>query len=165
MSDYESIILPQSDEIPRREREDAMGAYLMMFAAWGAGLPLPFLNLVAAGIYYATNKKKSKFVAFHALQSMVSQIPVTVVNAGLLFWLIRTLVKEASFTTYFWAYLVFVCIVNIVYIVTSIIALTRANKGNFFYFPVFGRWAFYRWYGPDAPNSTENKIRKNLPPV
>ena len=45
------IALPQPHEIPKRDREDAMGAYLMMFAAWGAGLPLPLLNLLAAIIY------------------------------------------------------------------------------------------------------------------
>jgi len=57
MSDYDAIRLPQPDEITRREREDAMGAYFMMFAAWGIGLPLPFLNLVAAGIYYGLHRR------------------------------------------------------------------------------------------------------------
>ena len=33
------IALPQPHEIRNGEREDAMGAYLMMFAAWGAGSP------------------------------------------------------------------------------------------------------------------------------
>ena len=79
----EEIKLPQPDEISRREKEDAMGAYFMMFAAWGIGLPFPFLNLVAAVIYYGLHKRKSKFVAFHALQSLTSQVPVTVANAGL----------------------------------------------------------------------------------
>ena len=32
----------------------------MMFAAWGAGLPLPLLNLLAAVIYFFTNKKPSR---------------------------------------------------------------------------------------------------------
>ncbi len=41
----------QPNEIDILEKEDAMGAYLMMFAALGAGLPLPVLNLVAAIIY------------------------------------------------------------------------------------------------------------------
>ncbi|MCH8319303.1 MAG: hypothetical protein IIA88_12580, partial [Bacteroidetes bacterium] len=39
--------VPQPDEIPTREKEDAMGAYLMMFAAIAAGLPLPIINLIA----------------------------------------------------------------------------------------------------------------------
>lgn len=155
--------LPQPDEIEIRVREDAMGAYFMMFAAWGIGLPLPFLNLVAAGIYYGINQKKSKFVAFHALQSLTSQIPVTVVNAGLLFWLIHNLVKSAGFTGSFWIYLSFAVVLNAAYLITSLVALSRAYKGNLFYFPVFGRMAFNTWYGPDAPDG-ETGIRENRPP-
>ncbi|MCK5735380.1 MAG: DUF4870 domain-containing protein [Spirochaetaceae bacterium] len=163
MKEENTIILPQPDEITRREREDAMGAYFMMFAAWGIGLPLPFLNLVAAGIYYGINRKKSKFVAFHALQSLTSQIPVTVVNAGLLFWLIRNLVTEIGFFSSFWIYLSFAVVINVAYLVTSLIALTRAYKGNFFYFPIFGRLAFDSWYGANAPEG-EAGVRPNRPP-
>ncbi len=163
MGNGEKIVLPQPDEISRREREDAMGAYFMMFAAWGIGLPLPFLNLVAAGIYYGINRKKSKFVAFHALQSLSSQIPVTVVNAGLLFWLIRNIVASGGFTASFWLYLSFDAALNIAYLVTSLVALSRAYKGNFFYFPIFGRMAFDSWYGPDAPKG-ESGERANRPP-
>ena len=164
MSDYDSITLPQPEEISRREREDAMGAYFMMFAAWGIGLPLPFLNLLAAVIYYGLNKKKSRFVAFHSLQSLTSQIPVTVANAGVLFWLIRNLVREDFFSSAFWFYFAFTAALNLAYLITSIVALARAYKGNFFYFPLFGRWAFDRWYGPDAPGSAEDGPRPNLPP-
>ena len=38
--------LPQPDEIEVRVKEDALGAYLMMFATAALGLPLPILNLV-----------------------------------------------------------------------------------------------------------------------
>ena len=55
----------QPDDIPTRDREDAMGAYLMMFAALAAGLPLPIINLIAALIYYFTNRAKSRFIEFH----------------------------------------------------------------------------------------------------
>jgi len=58
--------LPQPGEIPEREKEDAMGAYLMMFAAVAIGLPLPVINLIAAIIYYYVNRKKSRFIHFHA---------------------------------------------------------------------------------------------------
>ena len=33
------LLLPQPQDLTVREKEDAMGAYLMMFAAWGAGSP------------------------------------------------------------------------------------------------------------------------------
>ena len=163
MDEQTEIVLPQPDEISRREKEDAMGAYFMMFAAWGIGLPLPFLNLVAAGIYYGINRKKSKFVAFHALQSFTSQIPVTVLNAGLLFWLIRNLVVDSGFAGAFWYYLGVTVVLNLSYLVYSLIAMVRAYRGNFFYFPIFGRTAFYHWYGPDAPGNSSGD-RKNLPP-
>jgi uncharacterized membrane protein len=158
-----TIMLPQPDEITRREREDAMGAYFMMFAAWGIGLPLPFLNLVAAGIYYGINRKKSKFVAFHALQSLTSQVPVTIVNAGLLFWLIRNFVVDGGFNSSFWIFLTFDAVLNIAYLVTSLIALSRAYKGNFFYFPIFGPMAFDSWYGSGAAKR-DSGVRENHPP-
>ena len=164
MNEYDAIRLPQPDEISRREKEDAMGAYFMMFAAWGLGLPLPFLNLVAAGIYYGLHRKKSRFVAFHGLQSLTSQIPVTVANGALLFWIIRNIVVERGFGTAFWTYVAFAAVLNLVYLVTSLIALIRAYKGNFFYFPLFGRWAFDRWYGPNSPAEDEASPRPNLPP-
>ncbi|MEX2597058.1 MAG: hypothetical protein WEC59_09050, partial [Salibacteraceae bacterium] len=70
MSDKEPYYpLPQPDEIPDHEREDAMGAYLMMFAAVASALPLPVINLIAAIIYYYVNRRKSRFVHFHSLQS------------------------------------------------------------------------------------------------
>lgn len=162
MSD--GIPLPQPDELTRREKEDAMGAYFMMFAAWALGLPLPLLNLLAAGIYYGLNRRQSRFTAFHSLQSLLSQVPVTIVHAGLVFWLVRNLVIQAPFTRAFWLYLGFSGILNLVYLLLSIVALTRAYRGNFFYFPVFGTIAFDRWYGPDAPPDTERGQRPNLPP-
>ncbi len=77
--------LEQPEEIETRIREDAMGAYLMMFGALAAGLPLPIINLIAAVVYYYINKGKSRFVRFHALQSLYSQIPTTLMNAGLVY--------------------------------------------------------------------------------
>ena len=78
--------LPQPNEIPEREREDAMGSYLMMFAAVAVALPLPIINLVAAVAYYMVNRRKSRFIHFHTLQSLLSQIPTTLLNWGLLIW-------------------------------------------------------------------------------
>ena len=64
--------LPQPEEIAEREKVDAMGAYLMMFAAVAVGLPLPIINLIAAVVYYFVNRKKSRFIHFHCLQSLLS---------------------------------------------------------------------------------------------
>ena len=57
MSSQEFVDLPQPDQLAEREKEDGMGAYLMIFAAFAVGLPLPVVNLIAALIYYFINKK------------------------------------------------------------------------------------------------------------
>ncbi|MGB2136003.1 MAG: hypothetical protein ACPHVU_00280 [Flavobacteriaceae bacterium] len=54
-----------------------------MFAAFAVGLPLPVINLIAALIYYFVNRKKSRFIHFHCLQSFLLQIPTTLLNWGL----------------------------------------------------------------------------------
>ena len=62
------IPLPQPKELTSREKEDAMGAYLMMFAAFAVSIPLPIVNLIAAIIYFYINRKKAVifiFIAFN----------------------------------------------------------------------------------------------------
>jgi uncharacterized Tic20 family protein len=158
-----TVQVPQPGEITGREKEDAMGAYLMMFAAWAFGLPLPVLNLIAAIIYFYVNKKVSRFVAFHSLQSLLSQIPVSILNVALLVWLIRILVTDLLFLPFFFIALIFVVLVNILYIAFSLVALVRARRGQYYYMPFFGRVAFARYYGPRAA-SLERKLPPNRPP-
>ena len=57
----ESQGLPHPDELGTRERDDAMGAYLMMFASLGLGLPFPLINIIASAVYYFVNRKSSRF--------------------------------------------------------------------------------------------------------
>jgi uncharacterized Tic20 family protein len=165
-----SIPLPQPDEISQREKEDAMGSYFMMFAAWALGFPLPVFNLIAAFIYFFIHRKKSRFTAFHSLQSLLSQLPVTLVNVGLIVWIVRILVRWAIFDAevpyfpqVFFVYLIFMVLLNIAYIVISIVALIKARKGQFFYMPLFGRVAFDHYYGPNAV-SYEKPMEPNKPP-
>ena len=140
------IDIPQPDQIDIREKEDAMGAYFMMFAALAAGLPLPVLNLIAAIIYLYINKKKSRFVHFHSLQSLLSQIPISVLNLGLVFWLIKAIFFEFQFNTYFKGFLAMVIAANLIYIIFSIIAAVKARRGEFYYFLFFGRIAYHYAY-------------------
>jgi len=153
--------LPQPDEISMREKEDAMGAYLMMFAAWGAGLPFPLINLIAAIIYFFINKKSSKFVAFHSYQSLLTQIPISIFNSCVIFWVILILSPYAEDTTPFYVYVVFVVLWNLIYMVISIIACIKARKGQYYYFWVFGRMAFNRYY---KKSSRDDQPVRNLPP-
>jgi uncharacterized membrane protein len=159
------VVLPQPGDISQREKDDAMASYLMMFASWAVGLPLPLVNLIASGVYYTVNRKTSKYVAFHALQSLLSQVPVSVLNAGAVGWLVGRLVAGSAAGTWwpFLGYVFFTAAVNVAYLVYSIVALVHANKGRFFYLPFFGRLAFARHYGR-SPAEREQPAWVNRPP-
>jgi uncharacterized membrane protein len=147
-----TIRLPQPEEIPEREKEDAMGAYLMMFASLAIGLPIPLVNILASVIYFFVNRKNGTFVAFNCLQALLTHVPVVLVNAGVVGWLVGILVvpPHDNFVPAFFWFLLFAVLLNITYIVWSIIALVHARKGRFFYMPLFGRMCFARYYGPNA---------------
>ena len=161
MNDLSHHPLPQPEEIDVREREDAMGAYLMMFAALAAGLPLPILNLVAAVIYYFINRKKSRFVNFHSLQSVLSQLPTSLMNAAAIFWGLRILLGDWTLTDEFKGYVLATLVANLAYIAFSILAAVRARQGRMYYFLLFGRIAYdvaFRIRGD------ENMLKENKPP-
>ena len=164
-SDDNGVImrLPQPEQIAEREKEDAMAAYLMMFASIAIGLPIPLANLVASVIYFLVNRKSSRFVAFHCLQALLTHLPVVLLNAAVVGWLIGILVTQAQFGPGFFWFLFFAGLANVAYIVWSIIALVHARKGRFVYMPLVGRYCFSRYYGPRAhalqstPRAWENK--------
>lgn len=146
------------ENIPIREREDAMSAYLMMFAAAAVGLPLPTINLVAALIYWYLNRSKSRFIKFHILQSLYSQIVTSFMNIVLIFWSVRIfLFKTLEFTDVYKGYLVITLIANMMYFVFSIVAAVKARKGQFFYFMVIGQITYQQVYDNkkeiELPNS------------
>jgi uncharacterized Tic20 family protein len=155
--------LPQPEEVTIREKEDAMGAYLMMFAALGAGLPLPIINLIAAVIYYFINKSNSRFVNFHSYQSMMSQLPTSLLNAIAIFWGFRIIAsEELHLNDAFKGYVIMVVIANLLYIIFSIIAAIKARKGRFYYFMFFGKLAYHKMY---AVRDEEQKAEiVNTPP-
>ncbi len=159
-----SIRLPQPEEITERERDDAMASYLMMFASLAVGLPIPLVNLVASVIYFLVNRKTSRFVAFHALQALLTHVPVVLLNAGLVAWLVTILATQSGFHPGFFWYLFFTVLVNIAYIVWSIVALVHAHKGRFFYMPLVGRLCFGRYYGRRAEARREPPRWENKPP-
>lgn len=170
--------IPQPHEVSSREREDAMGSYLMMFASIGVGLPLPIINLIASVVYYFVNKNKSRFVHFHTLQSLLSQFPTSILNAVGVFWafsLFRGNIEELAeetkqvseiFPNAFMGYIIMVVIANLIYFIFSIIAASRAHKGRFYYMIFFGRLSYNHVYkrrpGDDEGKNDEAPI--NQPP-
>lgn len=165
------VILPQPDEIPDNIRETAAGAYIMMFAA--QYLPLPLINLIAALIYYLVCRKRERFVAFHAYQSFISQIPTSLALWGGLAWLIVELARrpaeywDSFFSTSVLVVLSVILLWNLIYTILSLIAYRRARTGRFYYLPLFGKHSFNRYYGPNAVHyDNHEKIRPvNRPPA
>jgi uncharacterized membrane protein len=149
--------LPQPEEIAEREKEDAMGAYLMMFAAVAVGLPLPIINLIAAIVYYYVNRKKSRFIHFHCLQSLLSQIPTTIINWIVVIWAVRIFFTDATMDETFWAAVIFAGVSTLLYFIVSIIAAYKARQGKMYYFLFFGKIAYEAAYRikPETQMSSE----------
>lgn len=157
--------LQQPDEIAEREKEDAMGAYLMMFAAVAIGLPLPIINLIASIIYYFINRKKSRFIHFHCLQALLTQIPTTVINWVAVIWGVTILVSDQyEATDIFWTYVVFAGVCTLLYFIVSIIAAYKARQGKMYYFLVFGPWAYQIAYRVRPTDNMQTSEPMNKPP-
>jgi len=135
--------LPQPEELTNKEKDDAMGGYLMMFAALAVGLPLPIINLIASIVYYYTNKTNSRFVRFHTYQAMISQLPLTLLNAICVAWALRIFVATSWYITpEFTGYAMMLAVANLVYIIFGIISAIKASKGRMYYYWIFGRMAY-----------------------
>ena len=156
--------LPQPKEIDVREREDAMGAYLMMFAAVAIGLPLPVINLIAAIIYYFVNRKKSRFIHFHCLQALLSNIPTTVINWALVIWGVTIFFTDRIVTDTFWAYAVFAGLTTLLYFIISLIAAYKARKGEMYYILLFGKMAYQTAYRVRPTDNLVSTEPVNKPP-
>ncbi len=156
---------PQPEELDARERDDAMGAYLMMFAALHLGLPIPLLGLLASVIYHFVNARKSAFTRFHSLQALVSQIPVALMTAAWTVWAVWVLVDWFNRNFHgnypaFWWFTLATFVGTLVYSIFCIVAAVQAHKGRMYYLPGVGRWAYERAFRsrPTVPEY------RNLPP-
>jgi len=159
--------LPQPEEVSSAERGNATSAYLMMFAAAYAGLPLPIVNLIAAVVYYLTQHKKSRFVGFHCFQSLITQVPLSLFNMAMLAYGIAFALTDALRQSRIAAGILVVGLVlavlaNLTYTIFSIIAAYRAHKGGIYYIPLFGKWAYDRFYGHDAMDEEVFQIRETV---
>lgn len=163
MSQNNYVEVPQPDELSTREKEDAMGAYLMMFASTGMGLPLPIVNLIAAVIYYFINRSKSRFVKFHTIQSLLSQLPTSFLNGVVVMWTFRNIYKDRDFTDFFFGFLAMVVVLNLIYIIFSLVAAVRARKGRFYYFLFFGQIAYHYAFLDKGEVASDQNI--NRPPA
>ena len=136
----------------------------MMFAAVAIGLPLPIINLIASLIYYFLNRKKSRFIHFHSLQALLSNIPTTLINWVAVIWGVTIFFREDWFVTpEFWAYLVFAGACTILYFIISIIAAYSARHGKMYYLLFFGKIAYEVAYRV-GPTDVQSNEPVNKPP-
>lgn len=164
MSEYYEM--PQPEDIPIKEKENAMGAYLMMFASLGAGLPLPMINVIASIIYYFIYRHNSPFVKFHLVQSLWSQVPLSLLNGFIVIWTIKNFVSNAGFSSIYIGLVLSVVIFNIIYIIFSIYAAMLARRGRVYYFIFFGRLAYevaFKVRTDDVEMGPKSDI--NVPPM
>ncbi|MEX2597760.1 MAG: DUF4870 domain-containing protein, partial [Salibacteraceae bacterium] len=92
---------------------------------------------------YYVNRRKSRFVHFHSLQSLLSQLPTTFLNWGLLYYVIRIwLLDIGADDEVFYGYLYLTVAANVTYILFSIIAAIKAKRGKMYYFLFFGKLSY-----------------------
>lgn len=102
-----------------------MLAHVFGFAGYIVGLG----QYIAPFVLYVIYKDKSKFIAFHAMQSLLFQLLVAV-----------ALTISGALTIVLIGF-VLLPVVGVVAIVYVIIAALRAYKGEWFEYWLVGRWA------------------------
>ncbi|MFP9115171.1 DUF4870 domain-containing protein [Flavobacterium sp. RHBU_3] len=131
----------QTYQVQPYEYEPAANAYLMSIAGIVCGLPLPIVNTTASIIYFLARRKSSYFIRWHALQALLAQLVVMPFNSLLLGWTISIFIKNGEFSErairfgkdipqLYWAYLIFIIIINIFEFIAVITASSDIHKGK-----------------------------------
>ena len=130
-------ITPLQTKVPESDLEKASNSYLMSLLAMFVGMPIPILNLVATLIFFFGNRKASNFVRWHCTQALVTQISLFAFNTISFWWTIGIFTGEFNLSNIYFAYLIFVLLINLVEIIQTIISATNIRKGKSV------RWFFY----------------------
>lgn len=120
------------------ERERASFSYLMSLVAAIVGLPLPLINLISTGIYYFSNRKSTRFVRWHCLQALLSQLLLFPMNAAAIYWTLHILFWGWHVTESFVAYIITVLLFNLVEFIMTVIAAVQTRKGRHVEWWIFG---------------------------
>ena len=138
-------------------------AFCVLYDVCGSGFKLTTTHYQfnRSGNLLLHKPKKNRFVHFHSLQSLLSQLPTTLVNWGLLYWLLQIYIfHNSALNNAFYAYLIFTIVSNLLYFVFSLVAAAKARKGNFFYFLFFGSYSYNRVYRIENNLDYENEKTK-----
>jgi uncharacterized membrane protein len=112
------------------EAEKASNSYLMSLVAVIAGLPLPIINLIATGIFFAGNRRGTYFVRWHCTQALLSQATVLVMNSAGFYWTLSIIFGDKTLTNDYVAYMITILIFNIGEFVATIYAAMETRKGK-----------------------------------
>ncbi|WP_038031001.1 DUF4870 domain-containing protein [Thermonema rossianum] len=126
--------------VHKDEASLAAKGYMMSIVAVMAGLPLPVLNLLATLIFFFSFRKDSLFVRWHAMQAMISQLTLFVVNAAAFWWTMLVVFSDAKANKYYVAYLVLAVLLNIGEFIATLITMHHLSKQRHV------RWWFYADY-------------------
>lgn len=135
-----------------QEYEQAGNSYLMAIVAIIMGLPLPILNLIAAGGYYLAYRKAAYFVRWHCIQSAIGQAVLIPFNSIAVAWTLGLIMRFNTFTvenidneaevasqtlcgffgagTGYWLYVIFIIVLNITEFIVVISTASRVKNGH-----------------------------------
>jgi len=124
--------------IYEEEAEKASYAYLMTTLIVIFGLPMPIINVIGSVFFYLANRKKTYFVRFHCLQSMLSQLCIVPINSIALTWTLGIAFGDWTINNYYVGYIITILAFNILEFVASIYAAVQVRKRNDIRFWLFG---------------------------
>ena len=124
------------DVVPHEdEKERASNCYVMSLVAVMIGLPMPIINLAATGIFYLMSRRGTFFVRWNAIQALVSQVPLFIMNNILFWWTVRILFCFTDLSSAYIAYFLTVNLYNVYDFVETVRSAMRTRKGQ-----------IHRWY-------------------
>ncbi|MDR0864484.1 MAG: hypothetical protein LBO74_06080 [Candidatus Symbiothrix sp.] len=124
--------------IYEEEAEKASFAYLMSTIILIVGLPMPIINVIASVMFYVANRRKTYFVRFHCLQSMLSQLAVIPMNSVGVGWTISILTGHSQVSNLYISYIITIVGFNIVEFISSLYAAIQVRKKKDVRFWFFG---------------------------
>jgi uncharacterized membrane protein len=136
--EFFQVFMNTANYIYEEEAEKASYAYLMSTVIVIIGLPMPIINVIATVIFYMANRRKTYFVRFHCLQSMLSQLSIIPLNFIGVGWSISILSGYSQLSNLYIAYIITILGFNIVEFIASLYAAIRVRKKIDIRFWLFG---------------------------
>ena len=115
--------------LKEHDYEQASNGYLMSLIALMVGFPLPIVNLIATGIFYLGNRKRSFFVRWHCLQALFMQFSLFVINSIGFSWTMSIIFGNNHINNQYIAYLITIFIFNFIEFIFTMIAAIKTRKG------------------------------------